>query len=253
MLDWTTLKHAYGNAADIPPLLAQLTPDSKTTVWDELWSRLCHQGTVYSASFAALPALLQVAEQWNPRDRAQVLALASSILASNDVCGGRRDDFIRPVEWVRQRFQQACQEAVAETGLPTHDFIYLLQSARSFEGDEFWGQELDHLASGEFPGLCPHCGVDLYVVIGEYGIFITAEDWIARSGRPGTVQVRQGLKCTAIQPNTAALPEIGQWLLERAQAARQNDVAQWIRSIFGSSECPACNQPFQVIDVLHAR
>ncbi len=252
MLDWSALRHADGNAADVPQLLSEMTPDTQANVWGELWGLLCHQGTVYSASFAALPSLLAAAERWKPRDRAQVIALAASILASDDVYDGRRDDFVRPVEWVRQRFQEACREALAETGLPRHDFIYLLQSSRSFDGDQFWGQELDHLASGEFPGLCPHCRVDLYIVIGEYGIFTTAEEWVARSGKPGTVRVRPGVKCTAIQPDEGALPEIGQWLLDCAHAARQVDVAEWIRYVFGSSECPACNRRFQVIDAIRA-
>lgn len=250
MLDWSALRHADGSAAGVPQLLDAMTPDPKADVWGELWGLLCHQGTVYSASFAALPSLLATTERWKPRDRAQVIALASSILASDDVHGGRRDDFVRPVEWVRPRFQEACREALAETELPTHDFIYLLQSARSFEGDRFWGQELDHLASGEFPGLCPCCGVDLYVVIGEYGIFTTAQEWVARSGKPGMVRVRPGVKCTAIRPDEGALQEIGQWLLDRAQAARQVDIAEWIRYMFGSSECPACNQRFQVLDAI---
>lgn len=252
MLDWSALRHADGSAADVPQLLGEMTPDPNANVWGELWGLLYHQGTVHSASFAALPSLLAAAERWKPRDRAQVIALAASILASDEVCGGRRDDFVRPVEWVRQRFQEACREALAETELPRHDFIYLLQSARSFEGDRFWGQELGHLADGEFPGRCPCCGVDLYIVIGECGIFTTAEEWVARSGKPGMVRVRPEVKCTAIQPDKGAIPEIGQWLLDRAQAARQVDVAEWIRYIFGSSECPACNQRFQVIDAIRA-
>lgn len=127
-----------------------------------------------------------------------------------------------------------------------------LKDVRSLEGDQFWGQELDHLASGEFPGLCPNCGVALYVVIGEFGFFTTDEEWVARSGKPGKVQVRPGVKCMAIEPNEGELPAVGQWLLGCAQAARQVDVAQWIRYIFGSSECPACNQRFEVTNAIRA-
>jgi hypothetical protein len=56
---WSKLRHAYGNAEDIPPLLAQLKnlPDSADNKepWFSLWSALAHQGDVYSASFAAVP------------------------------------------------------------------------------------------------------------------------------------------------------------------------------------------------------
>ena len=130
MTDWRTLNHAYGNAADVAGLLEQLSPEPEASVWEELWSRLCHQGTVYSASFAALPALADAAERWNPKERAMVLALAASILASEDLSGGVRDDLFRPDESVVRRFQRACRESLAETGLSKSDFIYILQAAR---------------------------------------------------------------------------------------------------------------------------
>ena len=57
--DWSRLSHAYGSAADIPALLAQLAslPSSKgeSEPWFSIWSALAHQGDVYSASFAAVP------------------------------------------------------------------------------------------------------------------------------------------------------------------------------------------------------
>jgi len=56
---WADLQHAYGSAANIPDLLRQLSslPDAsgESEPWHELWSSLAHQGDVYSASFAAVP------------------------------------------------------------------------------------------------------------------------------------------------------------------------------------------------------
>jgi hypothetical protein len=58
---WAELKHAYGDAADIPGLLKELEnfpfdhgPLSNGP-WFSVWSALAHQGDVYSASFAAVP------------------------------------------------------------------------------------------------------------------------------------------------------------------------------------------------------
>jgi hypothetical protein len=60
---WSTLQHAYGVASDIPALLLQLNelPDSQgeSEPWFSLWSALAHQGDVYSASFAAVPHVVQ--------------------------------------------------------------------------------------------------------------------------------------------------------------------------------------------------
>lgn len=56
---WGELEHAYGSAQDIPQLLRQLNtlPSShgKAEPWFSLWSALAHQGDVYSATFAAVP------------------------------------------------------------------------------------------------------------------------------------------------------------------------------------------------------
>lgn len=52
MTSWTSLRDAYGTAGPVEPLLERGDTQDRT-IWDELWSRLCHQGTVYSASYAA--------------------------------------------------------------------------------------------------------------------------------------------------------------------------------------------------------
>lgn len=60
---WSELEHAYGKATDTPSLLRQLAdvPDSSDNKepWFSLWSSLAHQGDVYSASFAAVPHVVQ--------------------------------------------------------------------------------------------------------------------------------------------------------------------------------------------------
>ncbi len=64
---WAELTHAYGQATDIPDLLRQLatspgpTSDYRVEPWFTLWSSLCHQGDVYTASYAAVPHLVHLA------------------------------------------------------------------------------------------------------------------------------------------------------------------------------------------------
>lgn len=248
MVDWTSLRHAYGAAGDVPALLDNLKPDPADEVWEELWSRICHQGSVYSASFAALPALADAAARWQPRQRAQPLALAGCILASDDCRdeGGRNlaEAFFRENRPVVRRLQVLCQESLAQRDVPQGDFIYLLQGARSFEGDPFWGRKLDQLAGGEFSGICPQCGVDLYLAIGKYGYFATAEDWVGPGKTPGTAQVRQDVKLAPIDPARGALPPAGQWMYDHCIAADQAELAECIKHLFGTSTCSACGEDF---------
>jgi len=60
---WNTLNDAYGRASAIPGLLAQLAQqpadDGAAEPWYSLWSALAHQGDVYSASFAAVPHVVE--------------------------------------------------------------------------------------------------------------------------------------------------------------------------------------------------
>jgi hypothetical protein len=57
---WNNWRDAYGSAATIPNLLEQVIAsksqkhDLQSGPWFDLWSRLYHQGTIYSASYAAV-------------------------------------------------------------------------------------------------------------------------------------------------------------------------------------------------------
>ncbi|MET9611939.1 hypothetical protein [Kitasatospora indigofera] len=65
MIDWSTLHDAYGPAAAIPGLLERAADRDQDAI-DRLWGRLCHQGTISSASIAALPQLADIAESTVP-------------------------------------------------------------------------------------------------------------------------------------------------------------------------------------------
>jgi hypothetical protein len=60
---WAELQHAYGSAVDTPALLKRLRAlpksEGRAEPWFTLWSSLAHQGDVYSASFAAVPHVIE--------------------------------------------------------------------------------------------------------------------------------------------------------------------------------------------------
>lgn len=66
-INWNELEHAYGNASDIPELLDNLKGYPSCESYDEepfytLWSSLCHQGDIYSASYAAALTIVSLIE-----------------------------------------------------------------------------------------------------------------------------------------------------------------------------------------------
>jgi hypothetical protein len=97
MTDWKALSHAYGEASGIPALIDELRTDPSDTVWQDLWSCLCHQGTVYSASYASLQPLWELAKAPPPSDRLSPLMLIGAIIASDDLYGVDR----RPVDAIQ--------------------------------------------------------------------------------------------------------------------------------------------------------
>jgi hypothetical protein len=85
--EWRDLRHAYGPATDVPELLARARTDTRRghtpdSAWFSLWSALYHQGDTYSASYAAVPYLVGLAELPAYRGNYDPLLLVSSIEAS---------------------------------------------------------------------------------------------------------------------------------------------------------------------------
>ena len=66
-VEWNDLEHAYGNASDIPELLSKLEQYPVCENYQDepfytLWGSLCHQGTVYSASYPAVIKIIELIE-----------------------------------------------------------------------------------------------------------------------------------------------------------------------------------------------
>jgi hypothetical protein len=56
---WAELDQAYGSAEGVPLWLEALRDG--TNCWEEIWSSLCHQESVFTATFAAVPHIVAIA------------------------------------------------------------------------------------------------------------------------------------------------------------------------------------------------
>lgn len=235
MTDWAKLQHAFGPASDIPDRLAQLKPGpSYDQTWFDLWSCLCHQGSVYSASFAALPTLLHLAKGWPVPARLSPLALAAAIVDADFTAGGAR---LRGLEDTVEGLRSVASESLAAKGLTPEDFATLLDCIQSFERHGRFGNTLKYLASGEVPGECPACDHPLYFVIGKYGFFCTADYGI----------FNPSVRRMPILPAVATeLQGSAKWLYETAERAHQTEIANWTLYLAGATICPSCEAPVQI-------
>lgn len=236
MTDWNTIEHAYGKASDLPDLFRQMTPNPHSEVWGELWSRLCHQGTVYPACFAALPSLLDVAERWEPKARGPALALAGSILA-------RADQSLQFLN-VRQQYSaeidsfiRLAEETLSENGLESAEFIFVLQAWLGFKDIPVWKIQFDRFVEGEFEAVCPDCKTDLFLAVGPDRFFAAEQDYV----------VAPDPTFSQLEPvQISALSGIGRTLYDMAISAQQEPLAHRITYLFGTAECPHCKAVFSI-------
>ncbi len=239
MTEWDRLAHAYGNASDVPALLDALVPDPEAAVWGELYSRVCHQGTIYSASYPVLPFLLRVASTWLPGERIMPLHLAGAIATAYDTVGVvDAEAFRQTIDSLRDLADETLATA---RGIPQADFIYLLQARLALDGDLLWGRSLDRLEAGDSRGECPACKAEMYIVVGEYGCFVAAEEWVDRRSTP-----RVPIEPAAVSHLTGT----ARWLYDHAATAGHPVLAGWIRHLFGSTNCPACGAAIDAVDAI---
>lgn len=81
-VDWASMHHAYGSAAEVPALLEALrSPDAdeRGQALSDFYSKVHHQGDVYPSTTASLPFLLELAGDPGTPDRDEIIALLVSI------------------------------------------------------------------------------------------------------------------------------------------------------------------------------
>lgn len=141
-IDWANLTDAYGAASDIPKLLIGLRTapppnDYRDEPWFSLWSALCHQGDVYSASLAAVPELIWVAADREVAAQAECLYLAALIELERhtDTAPGIPEDLLPAYE---KAITDGARLATSALGhAPTEHVREILDISRAVLSGEF--------------------------------------------------------------------------------------------------------------------
>ena len=156
---WNELKDAYGSASDVPEMLKRLyaNPTDKELL-NDLWSSLCHQGTIYSASLPAVPHIVSAVTNSTLEDRVGPLLLAGAIAESLG----------RPTEGLKADpvFDEYCSKAVElltdsikYANLVDDELRYSLSALAAFLKDS---KLANLLATADCGCECPKCGADVY-------------------------------------------------------------------------------------------
>jgi hypothetical protein len=152
---WATLRHAYGTAQDVPDMLRRLAETKDA--WDEIWSALCHQGSIYSASYAAAPHIVEMARRVPPRQRVTFCVFLGCVASP------RPEDDAVPTELaddLREAASAASRLVVSSLldGAPSEtETVYLLEAFARLHGCiEATSSELEQ-ALGDGEAVCRSC------------------------------------------------------------------------------------------------
>lgn len=81
-VDWASMRHAYGSAAEVPAMIRALaSPDAaeRTKALSDFYSAVHHQGDIYRCTTASLPFLFALAADPANPGRAEVVGLVADI------------------------------------------------------------------------------------------------------------------------------------------------------------------------------
>jgi hypothetical protein len=160
---WKQLKQAYGSAEDIPTLLRQLSDapakmeDYETEPWFSLWSSLCHQNDVYTASYAAVPHIVANATLRPPEERREFVLLVALIEVwryrsdSPEIPSDLEQDYFSALEEMRLLICECLRLKLKNED----DAKVLLGGLAVVDGLHDFGMATIELPE---PNACPNCG-----------------------------------------------------------------------------------------------
>ncbi|MGD1921717.1 MAG: hypothetical protein ACFCAD_24200, partial [Pleurocapsa sp.] len=246
-----------GSAGYLPELLQELETTRNPKIIDILWERLYHLGSVFSASFAALPYLARIAEQWQPnKERLKLVSLAVEILSGEDIENLRRpgqpqdswtttSDRIDLDSPYRGRYQEEIdillrlvEEHMQQPNLSSGEFSYLLVNILPLKGYASLKNEFEYLVSTcwcGWSGCCSFCNTEMEIYPGEDNIIAELETDNGKKQQ------------TDIQPiSPESLTGIMKWLYDTATEKGYESIARKITCMMGTGTCLNCGEQFNM-------
>lgn len=269
---WEQLHHAYGPANDVPGILQQLQEGNDEDKDDLFYGMLCHQYTVYDATFAAMPAVFRLLEEQES---------IPAIMEILNFCGGvyafDYEDHVTPVAspllYEPLRKNRALdtttllniQTAYKRTAEDIEQYCLYLLSKQVLENESDKKEVLTTLAAvtgskaiaralliyhqDEYVCVCPHCNSEVFVWNEEGILQVYANDPVFEKEQ----------EKYAVTPVTINLDDwdgsynrasAHYWLMDMAQRYEMTDYAALLPQLFGMVECPHCQQPFELMPAL---
>ena len=159
---WASLTQSYGTAEDVPRLLEALacvgSPEARAEVWFALWRTLHRPEEAYTASYAAVPHLLDIGRALSARECAEAVHLVTRIELSRREPGSAS----MPVDLVAA--YGAAVDSLPAIVATMHVEPWTTETAQIFAAALLAGKRQPDLARDVLelgrPVVCPTCGAD---------------------------------------------------------------------------------------------
>ena len=211
---WRTLGHAYGVAEDIPSLLDALDACHPLPArWQDeplasLWQALCHQTSIFDASYAAVPHLIEIAARRPAVERAWVLHLVGSIVAYAPLGAALPEALRQAYESARARGAELVRATLAATRPERlRDGLLLMADLAACRGHARLARAIMAMESGEVEVQCA-CGLRETLGVADSGIVIEPLGWRRRPAPGAKTPATAGLATLAGSLGLAACERV---------------------------------------------
>lgn len=232
-LRWALLHHAYGVASDVPEMLRALA-GGDDRIWSEIYSALCHQGDVDTATFAALPHIVAIGASRPRAEQTTFWVFAGDVARSRDQ-GPVPPDIEADLQSALREAEERAAACVVD-GVDEGDATSLVGALASLRGGWAVARAIEGLRGQELTPQCPACERLLYVSLAEPPFVAEDEDPVGKKkGRRSTVTAR------GPRPELAALARM-------AHDARLAPLARKLDALDCDVTCPSCGHVFSLLD-----
>jgi len=153
---WNELKIRNGSATGVPDILRRLLNDPlNDEVFADLWPELCSEDTAWSAAYAAIPYVNDIAAKRPTENRTEHLwTVGYVVMCTEDEGQIPRDLVAEYHEALPVTLAMLAESIVHKHG--RDDTRYLLAACAALQGHVKLGELLANLDCG-----CPHCEEEL--------------------------------------------------------------------------------------------
>ena len=230
---WHELDHAYGPAGDIPDLLRALERGAHEELWQRLFSALCHQGSAYTASYAAVPHLVRIGAGAPPADQLGFWSLVGCIAVSRD--GPPIPDHLRRAYEGSLILAEELTLACIGPGLHEVTALELLIALAGIRRMPEIEEALLCLRDEEIDVPCPRCDSLVRISTADVPFVIEEEGMTLALGTSGELGAPR-----APHPDLRALATL-------ARSAGLVDLQHRIDALAQGATCPTCRLEFSLV------